>query len=262
MHSQLANQNPRNKLLRLSSAHQESLRGLYNRVVHVAPALSTMPHQALIRQDFARLEAQYLSSSPEILHFDNFLSKEALSRLWHFCTESTIWFDVKPDGYLGAYADDGFSSPLLYQIADELHAAFPRVFKGQELVHMWAYKYDSSEAGINIHADVAAVNVNFWITDEDANLDSSSGGLVVYAKQAPKDSEFTDFNSQKGLLKARQMIEADGKSNITVPYRQNRIVMFNSNLWHKTDSFHFKKAYRKRRINITMLFGERARKVA
>ena len=45
-----------------------------------------------------------------------------------------IWYDVKPEGYLGAYWDDGFATPLLFQIADELHAALPRIFKSLPLV--------------------------------------------------------------------------------------------------------------------------------
>ena len=79
----------------------------------------------------------------------------------------------------------------------------------------------------------------------------------MYKKQAPLDSAFNDFNSEKGLKTAKTMIEADGYRNVTVPYRENRIVMFNSNLWHRTDKFKFKPAYKKRRINITMLFGSR-----
>ena len=95
------------------------------------------------------------------------------------------------------------------------------------------------------------------VTEDDANLDPSSGGLVVYKKQAPLTQGFDSINSQKGLLKAKQMIEDGGMQNITIPFRGNRAVVFNSNLWHKTDSFRFQKAYKKRRINITMLFGSR-----
>ena len=40
------------------------------------------------------------------------------------------------------------------------------------LVQMWAYKYDQSAAqGIPVHADAAQVNVNLWVTVDDANLD-------------------------------------------------------------------------------------------
>jgi len=37
--------------------------------------------------------------------------------------------------------------------------------------------------------------------------------------------------------------------------RYNRCVMFNSALLHETDHFEFKKDYRSRRINLTLLFG-------
>ena len=31
----------------------------------------------------------------------------------------------------------------------------------------------------------AAVNLNFWLTPEDANLDKKSGGLVIYTQKPP-----------------------------------------------------------------------------
>ena len=37
-----------------------------------------------------------------------------------------------------------------------------------------------------MHADDAAVNVNLWITDNDANLDPDSGGMIVYKEKAPE----------------------------------------------------------------------------
>ena len=42
-----------------------------------------------------------------------------------------------------------------------------------------------------------------------------------------------------------------------VPYRANRAVVFNSSLFHATDRFRFGSGIDQRRINITMLFGER-----
>ena len=46
--------------------------------------------------------------------------------------------------------------------------------------------------GITVHADVASVNLNFWVTPDDANLDPSSGGLVVYPKEPPHGGGATD----------------------------------------------------------------------
>ena len=42
-----------------------------------------------------------------------------------------------------------------------------------------------------------------------------------------------------------------------IPHRSNRAVIFNSNLFHKTDDCRFRSGYINRRTNITMLFGHR-----
>ena len=50
----------------------------------------------------------------------------------------------------------------------------------------WGFKYKPSGSnhttGIAPHADTAAVNLNFWVTPNESNLDPDSGGLVVYEK--------------------------------------------------------------------------------
>ena len=47
-------------------------------------------------------------------------------------------------------------------------------------------KYDSRLTGIDVHADSAAINVNFWITPETANLDPASRVLVVCDVETPE----------------------------------------------------------------------------
>ncbi len=44
---------------------------------------------------------------------------------------------------------------------------------------------------------------------------------------------------------------------MSVPYRANRAVIFDSNLFHETDRPRFKDGYLNRRINITLLYGLR-----
>ena len=65
----------------------------------------------------------------------------------------------------------------------ELERAMPTAFANNTLQEFWGYKYDpehqsdlQGSAGINVHADHASVNLNFWITPDDANLDRDSGG--------------------------------------------------------------------------------------
>ncbi|CAN0500190.1 unnamed protein product, partial [Ectocarpus sp. 8 AP-2014] len=78
-------------------------------------------------------------------------------------------------------------SPWLVQIAHELQERLPQVLEGMTLSNLWAYKFDSDTSmdGIATHSDHATVNLNFWVTPDDANLDPSSGGLVVYPKVPP-----------------------------------------------------------------------------
>ncbi len=106
-----------------------------------------------------------------------------------------------------------------------------------------------------MHADFAAVNVNFWIAPDDALEDKESGGLVVWDKEAPLDWDFDKFNNDQDAMR-RFLDENDAKS-VRIPYRQNRALVFNSELFHETDRIVFREGYENRRINITLLYGRR-----
>jgi tetratricopeptide (TPR) repeat protein len=240
----------------LPAALQGAAAPVYNRVLHVydAPALAgpTMNPAANWRQ----VEDAYLDHPPGITFVDDFLTPAALAELRRFCLESTVWCNyLYQGGYLGAALEDGFICPLLAQIADELPRALPRLFGAHRLTQLWAFKYDSELTGIGEHADHAAINVNFWITPDDANLDPDSGGLVVWDKEAPLDWDFRAYNED--VAKIRRFIAESGAKPVTIPHRQNRAVIFNSDLIHKTDAFRFKPGYENRRINITLLYGDR-----
>lgn len=207
--------------------------------------------------DRARIEADYARNEPGLVYVDDLLTPRALQELRRFCLESTVWFDFNySHGYLGAYVEEGFICPLLAQIARELPRSFPAIFGGNPITHLWAYKYDSSLPGINVHADFAAVNVNFWLTPDAANRSSGTGGLVVWDKEAPADWDFETYNKDAGRIE--RFLEQTGANAVNVPYRQNRAVIFNSDLFHKTDVLDFRPGYENRRINVTMLYGNRA----
>jgi hypothetical protein len=57
----------------------------------------------------------------------------------------------------------------------------------------------------------------------------------------------------------RDYLGNHGSKSIRVPYRQNRAVIFDSDLFHETDTIRFKEGYLNRRINVTMLYGRRER---
>jgi hypothetical protein len=242
-------------IVRLTDDERALLGPDYNRLIHVAdaPALAAGPFGAW---QPAAIEQSYLAASPELVVIDDFLSVEALAALRRYCLESTIWFDFSHrDGYLAAFLDDRLDCPLLLQIADGLRRALPRMLGPHSLVHLWAYKYDSTLQGVGIHGDNAAVNVNFWITPDDANLAPDSGGMIVHPAVAPADWRFEDFNADTDRI--TDFLATQGGAPITIGYRANRAVLFDSSLFHETDRFRFRPGYDTRRINITMLFGDR-----
>jgi len=200
---------------------------------------------------------RWQASSPQIAVIDNLLSEEALDQLRQYCWRSTMWHKSYPNGYLGAMPEHGFACPLVAQIADELRSTYPAIVGSHPLLQWWAFKYDSRLRGINIHADFAAVNVNFWITPDEANLDPAGGGLVIWDKPAPLDWSFQQYNNPNAGQNIRDFLARSGASSIAVPHRANRAVIFDSDLFHETDRIAFKEGYLNRRINITMLYGLR-----
>ena len=128
-------------------------------------------------------------------------------------------------------------------------------------MQLWAYKYDSRLSGIDIHADFAAINVNFWMSPDDANLDSESGGMVIWDKEAPLEWAMDEYNTYDPVQQdaIRAYLRENRATRLAIPHRQNRCVVFNSNLLHRTDDIHFRDGYENRRINVTMLFGHRDR---
>ncbi len=246
-----------NQRIRLSQEEAGALAPSLNRILHYAdnPAL---PRGALNPElNVKEIERRYHASQPEIISIDTLLRPEALAALQQFCRESTIWKKDYEDGYIGAFLGEGFSSPLLLQVAEELRTAFPGIFHQHRLLQAWAFKQDSARRPLKIHADAAAVNVNFWITPDDANLDPASGGLIVWDKEAPRDWDFKVYNSTAFQPKIREFLNQSGASPVKVPYRANRALVFNSDLFHESDTCVFRDDYESRRINITFLYGRR-----
>ena len=229
----------------------------FNRLLHVAECPHLAGGAVNPALDVPTIEARYHAKRPELMHVDGFLKEEALRFLRQFCLESTIWKRDYPGGYLGAFLSDGFACPLLLQIAEELRLRFPAIFGRHQLNQAWAFKYDSVSQGLKIHADTAAVNVNFWITPDAANLDPERGGLVVWDREPPDEWDFNEYNNENKEPAVLAFLEREGAQAVTIPYRQNRAVIFNSNLFHCTDSFNFRDDYESRRINVTLLYGNR-----
>ena len=133
----------------------------------------------------------------------------------------------------------------------------PRIFREElPLTNMWAYKCDQRHvAGLNVHADAAEINFNIWLTEDTANLDPASGGLIVYLTPVPPGWDFSAFNDYDRKQNIMEFLHTAKAEKIIVPFRCNRAVIFHSQLFHESDVHNFKAGYKNRRINFTMLFG-------
>ena len=234
---------------------------VHGKILHIASTPALTHSHVFGKWNPKLLEQTFFETN--VAYQDDFLSPEALHNVRSFLWESTIFLYPKGDpsmgsGYLGSYLESGFgSSGLILQIAGELASKLPGIIGKLRLVQAWAYKYTLGNhgthdaRGIDIHADEALVNVNFWITPDDARL--SGGGLIVYDKKAPKAMNFDEINKDQTFI--RRFLE--GSKSHTIDYKSNRMVVFDSRLFHRSQDFKFKRHHTKERINLTFLYGDR-----
>ena len=240
----------------LTADEQRLIGPFYNRVIYrppedeVAPALNP-------ELDAAAIEKRYHEASPSVVVVDDLLSAPALAALQRFCREATIWFDCKEHGhYLGAYLHDGFDHPVLIALARALGQRLTGIMGRHRPTQIWAFSYGQAGGGTRKHADKAAINVNLWITPDEACPDPEAAGLVVHDVAAPPDWHFEDYNLDPAPLE--RLVAREGRAPVRVPYRCNRAAIFDSSLIHESGGVRFRPGYANRRINLTLLFGDRA----
>ncbi|MGY8996200.1 MAG: tetratricopeptide repeat protein [Alphaproteobacteria bacterium] len=243
----------------MGGAAIEAIAGLHERVISLAEGAPLHGPALGDGNDFNAIEQAYEASPTSVTVIDDFLSPDALAQLRAFCLSSTVFFGHNATGYVTSYMADGFVPPLLYSVAEELQSAMPSVLGGRHLHNMWVYRHRNEGAGVNAHTDDASVTFNFWITQDEASRDPEHGGLVVYAKEQPLDWDWHDINLRKNApdVKARIAGFLADANPVTIPHRANRAVLFHSNLFHMSDRFSFHEGFSNRRVNITLLFGER-----
>ncbi|MEE8532402.1 MAG: tetratricopeptide repeat protein, partial [Alphaproteobacteria bacterium] len=236
-----------------------SIGGFYNKVVRFADAPRIASGAVNDKLDYAAIEESYLSSPLSITTFDDFLTPEALVALRDFCLESTIFFGYSGARFVGSDLGTGFNCSLLYQIAEELKRRLPRILGAHELSNIWTYRHRNRSVGVEAHSDQGQVSFNFWISPAAANRNPEHGGLLVYAKEQPYDWDWRVINRYKYRPDILKQINdfLESAETITIPYGENRAVLFHSNLFHKSDAIDFADGYTNRRMNVTMLFGKR-----
>ena len=219
-----------------------------------------------LKLPFDIISKNYYDTNPNIVVIDDFLNLEALQKLKDYCLEFPFWNTLYGRGYLGAFRQNGFMPQVLETLSLEMVQNMPEIFNTpnkRNLGQMWAFKYESKCPGIDVHADFAAINVNFWITPTEANADydkekgvGKTGGMWIWDAGAPPDWDFTKYNGDD-KNEVMEYLKKQQSKAVYIPYKYNRCVMFDSNLFHKTADVNFLPGFDNKRINVTMLFGHR-----
>ncbi len=241
----------------LDEVDRDLVGDVFNRLLHLRPA-PRVPRALSSAWRRGAVERAYVESRGGIVVIDDVLEPRALDELRAFCLESTIWFANRyAHGRIGAFFHDGFACPLLAQIAEELREALPSIFVPEyPLSQVWAFKNTAYlPPNATMHADFSAVTANLWITPDDANLLPERGGLTVHDVDAPLHWDFLTYNGHTDMI--RSFLASQGARTLQIPYRQNRMIIFNADLFHGTQEVRFKGDYAHHRINVSWLYGRR-----
>lgn len=214
---------------------------------HFTPKITNRPG----RKTFPVLNSNLtITKKSSVTIVDDFLDLRALEELRNFCLESKFWNQTRPfQTYL--LTDNNFHCGLLTQIEEEMRLKFAPLIDNKKLATCWGIKYNYQELGVPAHADNGDLNANFWISPDSCNLDKSTGGMTIFELK-PKST--WQWPLQIDNAEIEEYIKQESPEEIHVPYKANRLVMFNSKQFHKTCPVNFGPGYADRRINITYVF--------
>jgi tetratricopeptide (TPR) repeat protein len=241
----------------LSDQQLDALGDDYNTAIHVGSAPEIAGRAVSERPDRDALMRRYREHDAGAVWFDDLLTPSALAALKRHLLESTIWHDFSHiGGFVASYLEDGLACPLLLQIADEIRNTFPDLLERHPLSQAWAFKGLEAAAAIDAHADDAAVSINVWLTPDHANRNPDNGGLVVCRTPPPAAWQMQGYDVDIAAIAA--FLDRHAGDSLIVPYRENRAVLFESRLFHRSGVTNFATGYENHRINLTLLFGRTA----
>src|SRR5262245_25414702 len=232
----------------LSDQQLDALGADYNTAIHIAGAPEIAGRAISERPDRDALVRRFGERQGGAVWFDDLLTPPALLALRRYLLESTIWHDFSHiGGFVASYLEDGLACPQLLQIADEIRETFPDLLGEHPLSQAWAFKGLEATAAIEAHADDAAVSINFWVTPDHANRNPDGGGLVVCRALPPAAWQVQDYDADMAAIST--FLDQHAGDNLIVSYRENRAVLFESRLFHRSDATDFATGYENHRIN-------------
>ena len=193
----------------------------------------------------------------KVVVVDNFLTVECANNLRNF----TLFYNQKEDFYkdyaaINYYPDNrnGTLFSKLCNIIKNVESNFQITDERIKFLRAWSFIYENYSQGVNAHADPAAINFNFWVTPDEC-LDSSreSNGLELWKLYPPDNWRWEDYNRNE--KKIEDLLSSNSSEKISIKYKFNRLIIFDSKFFHKSQQVRAIKGYENRRINYTLLFS-------
>ena len=256
-----------------SLAQFEAMHFLHNTLIYYPPTVPVHLTQSALHPgvDWNDVETKY--NAGHVVKIDQVLNDWALEAAYTFCLEATIYWEQNP-GYLGAYMASGLRPPggIMDQITNELRLAMPNIVGNERLSNFWTYKYSNTlrkenvqtqkrKLGLGKHADPASLNLNMWLTPDEACLDPVSGGMTIFDMGVETKEMYHQSQVRENDFLFDRMMEKEKTRSVNIKYKRNRMVLFDSRLIHasgvnkNSQDLQFKKGYTNRRISLTWLFG-------
>jgi len=215
-----------------------------------------LPITAINNQDWRAVNETY--EKDRVVVIDNFLVGDCADRLRKF-----FLFFNNIDDYYPDYGAINLSKnnsqiwfPLLTNITEECKELMP-FLQGKQFDRAWAFIYNNESGGVPVHADPAAININFWVTpDSSMNLKEGFNGLDIWKIYPPADWGYGNYNSQNPVSRKRvdSFLSENAPSKVRIEYKFNRVVIFDSMFFHQSNPVSSKPGYENRRINYTFLY--------
>ena len=190
---------------------------------------------------------------------DDFFPQNLAEQLRKFALDGNIPYDRSyPNGYFSREFDNesthsmpDYASNIIKEIAKDFVAPSLALLEERKYIRSWSFTYHSRCPGVLPHADPSFLNINVWVTPNNAIEDRSKNGLILYRKKAPKDWTWREYNQDRRKIKDF----LKGVKYDRIPYKFNRAVIFPGNTFHATDSVHTNPGDENRRVNYTFLYA-------
>lgn len=176
------------------------------------------------------IERDFAENIPGLAVIDEVLTDRAIEELHRFYLDSTNWSPPRHP-HLRAWLEGSARHPILDQVAEELTRRLPCIIgNNHPLRAIFGERWQpthAAESGMRRH--IGAVSVVLWIMP--ATRSDTREGLVLYDVSTPHRVHDT-FESRKADVEPGSY-GLRRTNAVTVPYRQNRALVFNTDLLHE-----------------------------